>query len=165
MQPIAPPDSHHLSAALGWLGLSNWREAHEELEKIAPTLRAHPDVLEVRWEVEAKAKKWTEAIAVARDLTRIAPKRAVGWVHLAYALHELKRTSEAYDILKSVLERFPKDWLMRYNLACYECQLANLDEAWNWLEKACDLSDPERIQAVALEDHDLEPLWDQISEL
>src|ERR1017187_3279090 len=48
MKPLEPPDSHHLSAAIGWLGLGNWREANEELEKITSELRGHPDVLEVR---------------------------------------------------------------------------------------------------------------------
>jgi hypothetical protein len=47
MKPLQPPDSHHLSAAIGWIGLSHCQEANEELEKIVPGLRAHPDVLEV----------------------------------------------------------------------------------------------------------------------
>jgi tetratricopeptide (TPR) repeat protein len=162
---LEPPDTHHLSSAIGWLGLGNWREAEADLEKITPALHPHPDVLEVRWEVEAKAKNWSDALECAQELTRLAPQRAFGWIHLAYTLHELKRTTEAYDALASVLPRFPKDWLMRYNLACYECQLANLDQAWNWLEKACDLGDPEQIKAMALEDHDLEPLHEEISEL
>ena len=42
MKSLDSPNNHHLSAAIGWLELGNWQEANEELEKIAPALRAHP---------------------------------------------------------------------------------------------------------------------------
>jgi DNA polymerase III alpha subunit (gram-positive type) len=58
MKKLQSPDSHHLQAAIGWLELGNHLEANEELERIAPTLRVHPDVLEIRWEIFAKEKKW-----------------------------------------------------------------------------------------------------------
>ena len=48
MKPLTPPDSFHLKAAEGWFELGNHLEANEELEKIAPKLRVHPDVLEIR---------------------------------------------------------------------------------------------------------------------
>ena len=51
--PLEPPDSIHLKAAEGWLELGNQPEANEELEKIAPELRVHPDVLEIRWQIYA----------------------------------------------------------------------------------------------------------------
>jgi hypothetical protein len=50
-KPLEPPDSIHLQAAQGWLELGDHIEASEELEKITPQLRAHPDVLKARWEV------------------------------------------------------------------------------------------------------------------
>src|SRR6266478_4090747 len=52
------PDSLHVLAAQGWLELGNHQEADEELEKIAVSLRSHPDVLEVLWQIYAKAQKW-----------------------------------------------------------------------------------------------------------
>src|SRR5690349_10510510 len=54
--PLEPPDSHHLAAAQGWLELGNHAEANNELERISPTLRAHPDALEVSWQIYAAAK-------------------------------------------------------------------------------------------------------------
>jgi Tfp pilus assembly protein PilF len=62
MNPLQPPDQIHLQAAQGWLGLGNHLEANEELEKITAQNRADPDVLEVRWEIYAKAKKWRESV-------------------------------------------------------------------------------------------------------
>jgi hypothetical protein len=69
MKSLEPPDLHHLIAADGWLGLGNWQEAQSEIEKITPELRLHPDVQEVRWQIQAKAKNWEEVICVARETT------------------------------------------------------------------------------------------------
>lgn len=58
------PDTHHLAAAQGWLQLGNHVEANEELEQIAPSLRSHPDVLELRWQIYAKAEKWDACLDI-----------------------------------------------------------------------------------------------------
>ena len=80
IQPLQPPDSLHLRAAQGWLELGNHAEADEELEKITPQLRAHPDVLKVRWEIYAAAKKWEAALDIAATLIQLDPEdgRPVG---------------------------------------------------------------------------------------
>lgn len=58
MNPLQHPDTLHLQAAQGWLELGNHTEANEELEQITADLRVHPDVLAVRWQIYACAKKW-----------------------------------------------------------------------------------------------------------
>ena len=50
------PDLRHLQAAQGWLELGNHLEANEELENITPKYRAHLAVLELRWQIYAKAQ-------------------------------------------------------------------------------------------------------------
>ena len=55
---LEPPDNFHLEAAKGWLDLGDHVLANGELEKITPNLRAHPDVLDVPWQIYAKAEKW-----------------------------------------------------------------------------------------------------------
>jgi predicted Zn-dependent protease len=94
MKSLEPPDSHYLIAADGWLGLGNWQEAQSEIERITPELRMHPDVQEVRWQIQAKAKNWEEAICVAREITQRTPELPFGWVHLAYSLHELRHNAD-----------------------------------------------------------------------
>ncbi|HNU50199.1 MAG TPA: tetratricopeptide repeat protein [Verrucomicrobiota bacterium] len=159
MKPLEPPDSLHLDAAQGWLTLGDTVEANEELEKIAVAHRAHPDVLEVRWAVLAAAKKWEACVEVATLLTEVAPDRPEGWVHRAYALHELRRTLEAWETLQPVMARFPDAYLIPYNLACYAAQLGSLEAARALLEKACAVSrHPEVVRQMAREDKDLEPL-------
>lgn len=156
---LQPPDTHHLSAAVGWLGLGNTTEAIQDLMRISPEMLLHPDVLEVTWQIHAKSKNWEGCIEVASELTIVAPKNPFGWIHLSFALHELKRTTEAQDNLIGVLEQFPDDWLMRYNLACYACQLGNLDEAQRWLANAALKGDGKEIQRMAKADPDLTPLF------
>ena len=154
-----------MEASQGWLGLGNWLEANDELEQITPQMRAHPDVLLVRWNVYAAAKKWEMAAEVARALSELLPDRPVGWVHWAFSLHELKRTKEAWDVLAPVVDKFPDEHIMRYNLACYACQLGNLKEAKRWLRKAIDLAGKTDIRTMALDDPDLQPLWNKIGEI
>src|SRR5450759_509766 len=136
MKPLEPPDSIYLTAAEGWLGLGNQIESFEELERISPQLRAHPDVLEIRWQIYAKEKKWEACVDIARAIAKLVPSHPHAWIHLAYSLHGLTRTKEAKEVLLPVVDKCADENLIRYNLACYECLLGNLKEAKTWLEKA-----------------------------
>ena len=80
MKPLPHPDTKHLEAAEGWLELGNWREANEELENITPQLRAHPFVLEMRWKIYSKAKKWEGAVEIARALSEMLPENSWGYI-------------------------------------------------------------------------------------
>jgi tetratricopeptide (TPR) repeat protein len=165
MPPIGPPDSLHLLAAQGWLELGNHLEANEELEKITSCRRARPEVLELRWQTYAAAKKWDACLDIVAALIHIDSEDALGWVHRSCALHELKRTVEARDNLLRVVDNFPISATIRYNLACYECQLGRLEQAKNWLEEAFRLGDAKKMKLVALDGPDMEPLWKEIGAL
>jgi len=165
MKELEFQDRRHLKAAEGWLELGNVLEANEELENITPEMRAHPDVLCLRWQVYAGAKKWEMAAEVARGISIAVPDSPFGWIHWAYSLHALKRTKEAYEVVNSVVAKFPDEYLMRYNMACYACQLGNLKEARVWLGKAIDLAGKKDIRLMALDDPDLQPLWNEIGEI
>jgi tetratricopeptide (TPR) repeat protein len=165
LKPLEPPDAHHLLAAQGWLELGNSVEANKELEQIAPPLRAHPNVLEMRWRIYAKTSQWEACVDLGNALVNTAPDLPEGWIHRSYALHELKRTREALELLEPAADLFPSVWLIPYNLACYSCQLGNQTEAWEWLSDAFDLGDQKAIKLMALDDPDLEPFWMEIGEI
>jgi tetratricopeptide (TPR) repeat protein len=165
MTPLEPPDAFHVRAAEGWLELGNHVEANEELERVTPELRTHPDVLKIRWKVYAEAEKWLAALDIATALVQAAPDDPDGWIGRSFSLHELKRTAEARDYLLPAVDKFPKISVMRYNLACYECQLGSLQKAKDWLSKAFELGDAKAIKQMALDDRDLEPLWKEIGNL
>lgn len=152
-------DLQHLKAAQGWIQLAVWDAANEELESITPQLRAHPDVLKVRFGVYLAARHFELAIAAADALVKILPEDPEGWIHRSYALHEMERTAEAQEQLRPAAEKFPQDWLVQYNLACYACQLGELDEAHAFLERAIALGEAEKVKLMALDDPALSPLF------
>ena len=53
MKDLPLPDQRFLNAAEGWLGLGDHLAANEELENITPQFRAHPLVLEVRYQIRS----------------------------------------------------------------------------------------------------------------
>jgi len=165
MKPLGPPDNHFLKSALGWLELGNYLEADSELDKIAAQLRAHPDVLKIRWRVYAQAKKWEFCLEIARTVTGLEPEKPGGWIDYAQSLHRLGRTQEAYDLLSSVADRFSEHPTVFYHLAVYGCHLHKLADARTWLDRAFEIGDGDQIKLQALDDPDLEPLWVEIREI
>ena len=161
MKPIEPPDTFHLSAASGWLDLGNWKEAQAELDNISPAARAHPRVALARYAVCARAGQWDSAAEMAAVLLERYPKDPQMWINAAYATRRKQGggIEQAKDILLRARARFPKEAIIAYNLACYECQLNRVDEARQWLARAFDNGAPAAIRQLALRDEDLKPLW------
>jgi tetratricopeptide (TPR) repeat protein len=132
-----------INAAEGWLDLGSITAANDELEEIPATMRAHPKVLMVRLLIYSEAKKWEACLDIADAIVGMAPNMDA-WLHRSFALHELKRTKDAYEQLLPALERFKDAWLIPYNLACYCCQLGRILEAEKWLSQAIDLDGEQR---------------------
>ena len=99
---------------------------------------------------------------MARTITAILPYESSGWLKQAYALHELGRTEDAFQVLSSVIEMFPDEYLPAYNLACYACKTGKFDLARHWLKKTMEVAGKDAVKANALGDSDLEPLWREI---
>jgi predicted Zn-dependent protease len=159
VKPLQNPDKLYLRAAEGWLELGNPIEAKAELDQIRPPLRVHPDALELRWEIHAKTKEWNDAADIGRALTQVIPGRSSAWIKLAYALHELQRTKDAWDTLMPAAAKFPREPTIPYNLACYACQMGQLTEARDLLAQALKLGNAKELKAQAMKDPDLAPLW------
>jgi predicted Zn-dependent protease len=168
MKQLEAPDSHHLSAAVGWLELGSPPDAGEEIARIAPPFLNHPDVLEVRWAICAAGNRWDTAAEIAETLVNAAPERSSGWIHRAYSLRRMQGggLQLAWAALRPAFEKFPKVSLISYNLACYAAQFGRLDEAWEWLHKAMEAEgDVKPIKEMSLHDPDLKDLWERIREL
>ncbi|MEW6305781.1 MAG: tetratricopeptide repeat protein [Verrucomicrobiota bacterium] len=162
---LEPPDSHHLHAAEGWLELGNPAEAEHELASISEAARMHPDVLGTYWQLFAARKQWEDALAIGELMVKLNPDHLRGWIHQSYALHELKRTREAWEQLRRVADQYPGESLIPYNLACYACQLGNHADALRLLQSAIKIDGKDNILPRALEDPDLVPLRDRIRAL
>jgi predicted Zn-dependent protease len=164
MKPIGPPDSHHFNAACGWLELGNRADARVELELISTENQKHPAVLDLRWSLHAAEQKWEDAFRVAQQLMVARPDDAGGWLHCAYALRRMDGggVEQALAFLQPVAEKFPNEPVIVFNLACYACQLNQLDEARRWFQRACACGGENAMRAMALADEDLKPLWREI---
>jgi Flp pilus assembly protein TadD len=99
-------------------------------------------------------------------LTQLEPEDPGAWVSLAYATR--RKTGggipQARAILIQAQRTFPKEPIIAYNLACYDCQLGDLIGAKAWLDKACHLGDVHKIKRMARRDPDLETLWPELRE-
>ena len=147
------------------MDLGNLVEARRELEQIAPAHRRHPDTMEVTWKLCGEEGDWSAALRASEELVTVAPGRLSGWIDQSYALHELRRTDEAYARLRMAVEKFPDEFVIPYNLACYQCRLGHPEEALRWLGCAVAAADRETIRTMAAHDPDLEALREQINEL
>ena len=154
-------DERFLDAAEGWLGLNDPVSANEELDQISPASGAHPDVLLVRLQVCWAAKQWEACVQIGGAVVKASPRIPDGWIGRSFALHELKRTQEAYDLLLPAKDKFPKNCTIPYNLACYAAQLNRLEEAANWFKKAMRMDEP-AVKHMAIDDPDLKPLLDSL---
>ncbi len=164
MHHLVPPDTHHISAAIGWLELGNPVEAESDLNRVSSEQQCHPDVLEVRWIILAQTKRWEAALDIARTLLRLAPNRSSGWLHQAYSLRRSGNygVQAAWDALLPAYGKFPREATIPYNLSCYACQMNRFDEARTWLRRALQIGNKQELKQMALEDADLPPLWDEI---
>lgn len=164
---LGPPDSHHLNAAEGWMGLGDRAEAAAELARISARNRRHPDVLETRWALQAHENRWDDALVTARELLEKAPTRSAAWLHHSYALRRATGggLQQAWGALLPAATKFPDEPIICFNLACYSCQLGNLDEARGWLKRSLKLGERDKIKLMALVDEDLAPLWPEIRKL
>ncbi len=131
--------------------------AHEQ----APRTTFHPNMLLVRWEIAVRARDWSSALAVAKALIAALPAEPIGWIYHAFAEQQLGQLPEARQTLLAAARKFPKDWRLAYNLACYTAQLGDVAGAWNWLENAFELGDAVIIKSLAAEEQSLKPLWER----
>jgi uncharacterized protein HemY len=167
VKPLEPPDNYHLSAAIGWLELGDWREANKELGKIASEARTHNDVIEVQLQTYIKAENWDMVALLAKGLCDAKPMGTHYWISLAYATAHRRRGGvfRAKEILIRAHEKLPKEPMIAYNLASYECQLGNPKVAKDWLAKALAVGDSRKLKIMALDDLDLKSLWADIEEM
>lgn len=137
-------------------------DANAELEEIDPEVRHVPEVLVVRLSVCHALKKWELMQTVARKLALYDGENPNWIVSLAAATRRAENIEAAKRILLEAVEQHPNHALMHYNLACYESVLGELEVAKARLEHALKMDPGMRV--MALDDEDLKPLWDELSE-
>ena len=94
---------------------------------------------------------------------KLAPDWPSGWIFRANSLTELNRQQETYETLSAAAALFPGDEIISYDLACVCCTLKRPDEAKTWLAKAIEAGCKD-VKLRALDDPDLQPLWEKLGE-
>jgi tetratricopeptide (TPR) repeat protein len=158
--PLVEQEQQHLTKAEGYLELGMFLDANEELENIEPDVRHLPEVLLVRLGIYHGLKKWELMQAVAKKLTKHDAANAQLWILWAYATRRAESIEAARDILLEALTHHPEVAVFHFNLACYECQLGNMDVARGYVTKTFKIEPGYKL--LALEDDDLKPLWDSL---
>jgi hypothetical protein len=164
MESLLNPHHPSLRAAVGWLELGLPSEGLAELSSLPLEVKEHPMVLGLRWALHAKEQSWADAFAVAGTWVLKAPEEASAWISRSYAARRYPGGSltEALALLEPAGFLFPEDETIPFNLACYQAQLGNLEEAWRWWAVALSRGDARELCQRALSDPDLQPLWPQL---
>src|SRR5947209_11087831 len=123
---LEPPDRQHCEAAIGYAEVGMFEDANEELESVDPFNRTTPEVLRVRAAIYHATEKWELLRVVALRLTRLEPENMDWVVSLSYATRRSVSIELARDILLAAKPNFPKEAILPFNLACYECQLGEM---------------------------------------
>ena len=151
----------HLNASIGYLELGMLEESAGELENLPPEDRTSSAVLGLRLEIYRSAKKWTLMEVIARELWKRHQDDPVNWNNLAWVVRRKESIEAAQTILIEALEKFPNEALITYNFGCYACQLGDMDNAKRFVGEAIKLDS--KYKLMALDDADLEPLWDSFT--
>lgn len=156
-----PSIEHHLRAAQGYIELGMFVEAANELECIAPEDRVHPSVVPYRYVIYSAMEKWDLAAATAGLMAKLHPEDPEWWIRWAYSTRRCQSIQDARQILLDAERLHPQHAMIQFNLGCYACQIGNLEEAKSRVAAAISLDG--KYRAMALDDPDLEPLWDEIA--
>ena len=158
--PLEPADQQHWQSAVGYVELGMFVDANSELEKIDPFCRAAPEVLAVRIAIYHGLQKWELMQEIAKRLAEFQPDDIQWTISLAYATRRADSIQAAKEILLNAEPKFPKEGIIKYNLACYSCQTGDIEAAKNYLKKAFEINSSWRLNA--LNDEDLKPMWDSL---
>ena len=97
---------------------------------------------------------------IAKRLKQFEPDNVQWTISLAYATRRAYSIDVAMEILLEAEAKFPREAAIPYNLACYYCQLGEMEKAKRYLKEAFEIDLNWR--KAALDDEDLRPFWDSL---
>jgi len=156
-----PMSERALVAAQGYFELGMLEEA---LAELSPSLSLRADnleLLELRLHILMQGQRWGDALIAAQEILRANPDALQPYIHGAFALHELGRTSEARDLLLMGPSILRKDPTFHYNIGCYEAVLGNKASALQSLIESFALD--ETFRDFAKYDPDLELVREELA--
>ena len=117
-------------------------------------------MLAVRIQIYQALEKWDLMEVVAKKLVEDDPDDVAWWILWAQATSRASSLEAGRLILVNALEHHEHDAGVHFNLACYECQLGNIQGAKDHLKTCFDIDPSWRL--TALEDQRFEALWESL---
>jgi tetratricopeptide (TPR) repeat protein len=159
----SPPKSHSsethraLEAADGYLYLGMPTEALDEFSAIPEEERSNAPVMLAEIRVLLHMKNWKHAEKLSARGCNLHPDEDEFTVQRVFALHQLEKGDEAFQVLLSAPEWIRRTGILHYNLACYEARLGDLKAAKRCIDAAIEINSA--IKKNARTDPDLAALW------
>ena len=147
---------HHINAAQGYLDLGMPDEALAELDRIPAQNRGGEDVVQLRIYILMRAQRWDKALVACEELQASHPGFPLAYIHGAFCLHELGRTTEAVALLSRGPESLRQEPVYFYNLGCYHAVLGDPAEAEKYLRTSFGMDG--KFREIARHDPDLSGL-------
>ena len=147
-------------AAQGYMELGMMDDALAELDTLPIAVQERTEVLHLRLFIHMQARRWHEALKISRIVCRVQPDDTPGFIHAAFCLHELGRTTEAKDLLLGGPSALLSEATYHYNLGCYDAALGNIEDAQAHLRVSFKLD--KKFREFAKTDPDLRAVWDSL---
>jgi|ERR1051325_11004856 tetratricopeptide (TPR) repeat protein len=155
-------DRRVLDAAEGWHMMLNYENAAQEVASIDPSAINDPDVLKLRARAYWGLRQIPEAMACIDKLIELDPDKPGPYVFKAQLLSYDDKPNAAFNLLKSVIARFPDHASMHYDIAVYAGEIGNWPEALYWSQITISMS---HFKHLLLNNQALAPIHDQIRKM
>jgi predicted Zn-dependent protease len=146
--------------AEGYSELGMLEDALGELGRLDAEQQERLEVLRMRVDIHLRKQDWENALRLSLRFCAVNPNRPFGYVHAAFCLHELGRTSEAKQTLLDGPASLVDEPVYYYNLACYDTVLGNFDQAKVYLRASFRLD--KSFKTMAKNDPDLKQIRDEV---
>ncbi|MBV9107337.1 MAG: hypothetical protein JO313_15075 [Verrucomicrobia bacterium] len=146
--------------AEGYSELGMLDDALAQIDQLDSEHQDRLEILQIRVDILLRKKHWEDALRLSLRFCAINPSQPHGYVHAAFCLHELGRTSEAKQTLLEGPATLLDEPVYYYNLACYETVLGNLEQAKAYLRASLRLD--KSFREMAKKDPDLKPIRDEL---
>ena len=153
----------HWSRVTGYMQLGIIEEALIELAMLPNDDQWGKKKRAMRLEIFQQQKNWQEMAEVAHGLRMEFPEDVQWWIADAFATRRSQSIEQAREILLEGLVCHYEDATIRFNLACYACQLGSLGECMDFLKEA--VKRDKRFKVMAMEDEDLTDVRDALRQM
>ena len=153
----------HWSRVTGYMQLGIIEEALIDLAMLPDDDQWGKKKRAMRLEIFQQQKNWQEMAEVAHGLRMEFPEDVQWWIADAFATRRSQSIEQAREILLEGLVCHYEDATIRFNLACYACQLGSLGECMDFLKEA--VKRDKRFKVMAMEDEDLKDVRDALRQM